>query len=439
MKNASGSGWISGKMAAALVVVSGLALVAFLGLSAYAPQFRTETAGRANVLSKSAIGFAGLKLMLEETGTPVWVSRTRERGDHDERLRILTPDAGYSGTAVAKLAASGKPLLIVLPKWMAAPDLLHTGWVRRWGAHSPVLVTSVLKGLDETTAVMRPGEVLPDPKPAKKADTKGKDGKGRNIKVGLEQPDAEKPYDVVLAGTPAFGPSPYPSRLRIDAFQAVAGDKWEPVLKDAKGYGVLVRLKGTQTYVLSDPDLLNTAALKNEAVAAGALALIHRLPGGNGQIGFDVTLAGFDEPKGLLRSMFGAPFLAVTFAALLAAALMAFRAMNRFGMPRTEERSFAFGKRSLADNTAGLIRVMGRGPGMAPRYAAAIRRLTAKTLRGGRAEDAQWLDAVETAGRITPTYSELLSEAETIANEPALLKLAAKLHDWKSRIIHERR
>lgn len=437
MKN-TGSGWISGKMAAALVVVSGLALVAYLALSAYAPQFRTETAGRANVLSKSAIGFAGLKLMLEETGTSVWVSRTRERGAYDERLRILTPDAGYSGAAVAKLVADGKPALIVLPKWMAVPDLMHAGWVRRWSAYDTTLVTSVLKGLDPTTAVMRPGEIFSG-KAAKKPDGKSKDAKADRIKTGISGPDPEKPYDVVFVGTPAFGPSPFPPRLTIDAFQSVAGDKWEPLVKDAKGYGVLVRLKGTQTYVLSDPDLLNTAALKNEAVAAGAIALIHRLPGGNGQIGFDVTLAGFDEPKSLLRSMFGAPFLAVTFAALLAAALMAFRALNRFGTPRPEQRSFAFGKRSLADNTAGLIRVMGRGPGMAPRYAAAIRRLTAKTLRGGRADDAQWLDAVEKAGRITPTYSELLSEAEAVANEPALLKLAAKLHDWKSRIIHERR
>jgi len=88
---------------------------------------------------------------------------------------------------------------------------------------------------------------------------------------------------------------------------------------------------------------------------------------------------------------------------------------------------------------ARLIRVMGRGPEMAPRYAAAIRRLAAKALRGGRAEDAEWLDAVERAGRIEPTYSELLSEAEKVSTEPALMKLAAKLHDWKSRIIHERR
>jgi hypothetical protein len=432
MKNESGAGWISGKMAAVLVVVSGLALVAFLALSAYAPQFRTETAGRANVLSKSAIGFAGLKLMLEETGQTVVISRKRER-EFNKILLILTPDAGNSGQSVANLAAGGKPTLIVLPKWITMPDYLHSGWVRKWRAYNPIEVTAVLKGLDPSTAIVRPGEPLF----AKPVDVKAKSVKGSKVRLAEREP--EKPYDLVLTGTPAFGASPFPPKVTIEGFQAVAGDKWEPMLTDAKGYGVLVRLRGTQTYVLSDPDLLNTAALKNEAVAAGALDLIRRLPGGQLFVVFDVTLAGFDEPKSLLHSMFGAPFLAASLAALLAAALMAFRALNRFGAPRTEERSFAFGKRSLADNTAGLIRVMGRGPGMAPRYAAAIRRLTAKTLRGGRAEDALWLDAVERAGRITPTYSELLSEAETIANEPALLKLAAKLHDWKSRIIHERR
>jgi hypothetical protein len=422
--------WISGRMAIALVVICAVALVAFMALSAYAPQFRTETAGRANVLSKSAIGYAGLKLMLEETGTTVWVSRTRARDEDDVGLLILTPDAGDSGETLAKLAAGGKPVLIVLPKWPALPDYLHSGWVRKLWPIDENMVAQTLKGLDGSTALVRPGEPDPDKAPDK-AKPEAKKEQPRDLTA--------KPYTVALAGTEAFGTNPYPARLTIEGFQAITGKKWEPLLTDGKGHSVLARLKGSETYVLTDPDLLNTMALKDEAVARGAVGLIRRLPGSDMYVGFDVTLAGFDTPKSLLSSLFGPPFLAATLLAILAAALMAFRALNRFGSPREEGRSFAFGKRSLADNTAGLIRVMGRGPQMAPRYAAAVRRLAAKALRGGRAEDAQWLDAVERAGGITPTYAELLSEAETVTTVPALMKLAARLHEWKSRIIHERR
>jgi hypothetical protein len=414
--------WISGGVAVGLVVVSALAMVAFLALSAYAPQFRTETGGRPNVLSKSAIGFAGIRVMLEETGTVVEVNRGHERLAGGGLL-ILTPDATSSGPSVAALAAGGAPVLIVLPKWVLVPDYLRSGWVRKVWAFDPTLVAAVLKGLDESATVVRPGE--PD------------NGKAKE-KPFSAKPKAEKPVEVVITSTPSFGPSPYPPKLTIDGFQTVAGKKWAAVLTDGKGHAVLAQLRGTNTFVLADPDLLNTAALKNERVAAGALTLISRLPGSKNEVVFDVTLAGFDAKRSLLRSVFGPPFLAATLCALLAAALMAFRAMNRFGSPREEERSFAFGKRSLADNTASLIRVMARGPGMAPRYAAAVRRLAAKTLRGGRVEDIEWLDAIERSSRIAPTYSELLVEAESVESETALMKLAAKLHDWKSRITHER-
>lgn len=415
-------GTISSGVAVALVAVSALAMLVFLALSAYAPQMRTESGGRPNVLSKSAIGFAGLKVLLEETGTKVVVNRTRER---NAALLILTPDVMTAGPAVAKLVGD-KPTLIVLPKWPPFPDYLHNGWVRKLGADNASMIAGVLKELDSSTNVVRPFD---PPKPNPKAKPAPKAAK--------KTPKA--PDRVFVAGTPAFGASPYPAVMTIDEFQTVTGKKWEPLLTDGKGHAVLARLKGTETYVLSDPDLLNTAALKSERMAAGALGLISRLPGRPGEVVFDVTLAGFDTPPSLLHSVFSAPFLAATIGALLAAALMAVRALNRFGTPRREGRSFAFGKRSLADNTAGLIRVMGRGPGMAPRYAAAVRRQAAKALRGSRVENVEWLDAVERAGGIEPTYGELLAEAERVENIPALMKLAAKLHDWKSRIIHERR
>lgn len=427
--------WISGKLVIALVVVTALAMLAFLGLSAYAPQLRTETAGRPNVLSKSAIGFAGLRLLLEATKTPVLVNRDRSRDEDDNGLYILTPDLNTSGQAVANLANDRPgPVLIILPKWPAIPNPFHSGWVIKLEAYSPSTVAGVLKGLEESSHVQ---QVRPPQDSAKKAAVK-------DSKVQPKPaPKPKKPSDwkappVTIAGTSGFGTSPFPAKLAIDNFQTVSGKKWIADLTDGHGRAVLAHLKGTKIYVLSDPDLANTAGLKNEAVAKGILTLIARIQESD-YASFDVTLAGFDTPPSLLHAIFAPPFLAATACALLAAFLMAFHALNRFGTPLPEDRAFAFGKKSLADNTAGLIRVMRRGPGMAPRYAAAVRRIAARALRRGKTEDVDWLDAVERASRLSPTYGEMLAEAGTVSTEPQLMRLADKLYAWKSKITHDRK
>lgn len=431
MAGRGGQNWISAGVAIALVAISAAAMLVFLALSAYAPELRSETGGRANVLSKSAIGFAGLRILLEELGTDTFISRSRD--PEREGLLILTPDANAPSSSVVYLA-SERPSLIILPKWPAFPNPLQAGWVVKFRSFEPVMAAAALKGLDPTTEVTqdRPAEIK-KPAPKKTAGQKMVEKLADPAKSG-----GLKRSLVRLAGSAAFGPSPFAKPLAIDNFQTVSGKLWVADITDGKGRAVLAHIKGSQTYVLSDPDLINTAALKDESVAAGAMAMIQRLPYGNDYAIFDVTLAGLDAPPSLLHAVFAPPFLAATLCALLAAAFLAFRAVNRFGTPRGETREFAFGKRSLADNTAGLIRVMGRGPGMAPRYAQAMRRIAAKALRRGKPEDVDWLDAVERAGRISPSYSELLTEAGTVETQSHLMALAAKLQDWKARITHAR-
>src|SRR5690606_1293743 len=115
----------------ALVVVGLVAFAGLVVLAAYAPELRTGADGRAHALAKSAVGFAGAPILMRGLGETVLVSRTRNHGGSDAAV-VLTPSLGTSTNELQRFAANG-PVLIVLPKWAAAPDLLRQGFVRKLG------------------------------------------------------------------------------------------------------------------------------------------------------------------------------------------------------------------------------------------------------------------------------------------------------------------
>lgn len=394
-------GWIGSKMALCLVLASALSMLAYLALSAYAPQLRSDSNGQANALSKSAIGFAGLRFLLEESGTDVVISRGR--APMRNGLLILTPQETSNSSEIAELSLNA-PTLIILPKWPAVGDPFHRGWVVKTQTYAPSVIAELLKGFAATSVIQhRSGEA----------------------RVAFAARVA--PFDV----------SPWARKMSIDTFQTIQGKGWVPDITDDLGDSVLVHLAGSQIYVLSEPDLVDTQALREPAAAEAALELVRRLRGRSAEVTFDVTLNGLGASPSLLRTAFAPPFLGATLCALLAAALLAFHAFSRFGTPRPEERTFAFGKRSLADNTAALIKMMNRQPRMARRYAMAVRRLAGRILKRGRAEEFNWLETVERTSNIHPGFAALIAEADLVDTDTALMKVAAKLHEWRMRITHE--
>src|SRR6202000_3481461 len=81
------------RVAIGLVLVSMLSLLAYFALSAYAPDFRNESDGEAHALSKSAIGFAGLRVLLDASG----ISNSVDRGIRAAAkpgVMIITPAPG---------------------------------------------------------------------------------------------------------------------------------------------------------------------------------------------------------------------------------------------------------------------------------------------------------------------------------------------------------
>ena len=77
--------FITPRMAVGLVLVSALSLIAYFALSAYAPDLRSDISGGGDALSKSAVGFAGARFLLDKADVPVTLGKAPPPPD-DNRL-----------------------------------------------------------------------------------------------------------------------------------------------------------------------------------------------------------------------------------------------------------------------------------------------------------------------------------------------------------------
>ena len=187
-------------------------------------------------------------------------------------------------------------------------------------------------------------------------------------------------------------------------------------------------------YILSDPDLLNNRGLADPANAAAAIAIVQALRAGNGPVAMDVTLNGLGKSPSLLRAAFAPPFLGATICALLAALLMGLHAATRFGPAWTPPRIFARGKMALADNSAALVKMMGREAAMAPRYVAGARNLVLERLGARRIAPAQQQALLDALTKTGESYEQLLTEASGARTGGDLLTVARKTFAWQRRI-----
>lgn len=393
-------------VATGLVLVSVISLIAFLALSAYAPDLRNEATSDANALSKSAIGFAGLRVLLDASGTPNSIDRgVVPREKLHPGLFILTPNLTSNNREIFRLSIPG-PSLIVLPKWLPSPDPTAYGRVLKTDTFGEEAIAKLLRGFSKDTKITQ------------------KSGAFRLYRfASVKSPTSAKTYSI-----------------QIDRLQTISGKGWIPIIVTQKGEAVLAESRLTSVYVLADPDLMNTHGLGDLPTTALALEIIARLRAGNGSVVFDVTLNGFRHSPNLLHAAFAPPFLGATLCAILAAMLIGLHAATRFGKPQTAPPAFALGKQALASNTADLIRMMHREPHMAIRYVATTRNLALRTLGIRRQMDLQQTDALlrsmERNGETT--YAELAAEAQQVKSRSHLVALATRLFRWRQGMIHAR-
>ncbi|HUJ46164.1 MAG TPA: hypothetical protein VLV55_03465 [Rhizomicrobium sp.] len=395
---------IGPRTAIALLLVSALSLLTYLLLSAYESDLSSEQTGAANALSKSAVGFAGIRYLLESADIDTVVGRTPPEVNRFG-IVVLTPDVDSSRENLKKMIGPG-PRLIVLPKWITMSDIDHPGWVVKMRALSPDSVRSVVSTIAGRSKVSQ------------------RHGSGRiRLKAAFGR----------FAGA-------VPDRaVTIDSLQTISGKGLDPCIVDEHGAAVLAQIRGTQAYILADADLFNNFGLRDVSVARAAFALPQLLRVSDRPISFDVTLNGFSQSPELLRTVFQPPILGATLCALLAAALLAFHALNRFGDPRSGPRVIPFGKRALADNTAAMLHLMHREVAMAPRYADTMLRVIAIRLGIPRSQaDSSWIAAIEKATPRSDRFARLRAEALAARSVGDLMQIATRLYSWKREILRER-
>lgn len=379
------------------IFASLLAAAGFFLLSTYAPDFRQPSIGGATPLSRSGIGYAGLAEWLKLSSEPPFMARSESDLETD-MLLIVTISPDSDPDALTHIIELRKDLytLFVLPKWATLPLAPHEGWEMKT-------------------------ERLPD--------RVFNDWLGRIAKAKLGNGESTvKQLDV--AGQMVNVP---------DQLQWVADQT--PLIAAGNGKAVLTEVEDRPFYILTDPDLINNAGLKDPDKAEAALKLIAFLQPEEGPVMFDLTLHGAGRKYDLAKLLVEPPFLALTLTILAAAALAFLHGLGRFGPPRAEGRAIAFGKRALVDTTAMLLRRAGRLEELGRRYAA-LARARAGVLLGapqglqGEALD-HWLDSRdkdETRG-----FTTLAQAAGEAKNLTQMNEAAKRLHDWTARRLSERR
>jgi hypothetical protein len=379
------------------IFASLLAAAGFFLLSTYAPDFRQAGNGGATPLSKSGVGYAGLAEWMRLTGNPSSMARTDQELGADMLLIVtISPESDPAALDHILELRQDQDILFVLPKWQTLPMEEHEGWNMKFGRLPDSVVNQWL-------------------------------GRIANAKIGVGQGTFQQ---LDIEGRLVAAP---------DELQWVADE--HPIIAAGNDKAVLTELDDKPFYVLTDPDLINNAALGDSDKAAAALDLIALLQPEKGPVMFDLTLHGAGRKYDLAKLLVEPPFLALTLTILAAAALAFLHGLGRFGPPRAELRAIAFGKRALVDTTAMLLRRAGRLEELGDRYAA-LARVRAGALLGapqglqGEALD-HWLDSRdkdETRG-----FTERAQAVGEAKNLTQMNEAAERLHDWTARRLSERR
>ena len=392
-----------------MIVVLAVGVLALAGLgvlSAYAPELKSGDDGGEHGLSRSSIGYGGLVRLLRATDTPVVLARGALGAGSMDSLLILTPTLQSSPDKLEDIQHEGS-VLVVLPKWRAGPLPEHRGWVSTMGLIPARAALSVL-----------PEEV--------------REGASLSELPGRQYVTLQRTRGDVLAGGPVM----------IESHRRLLGDQWLPVITDADGAAVVAVHKPTGLYVLADADLLNTQGLKTLAGARTAIDILDSLRAEKTPIVFDLTLHGFQRTRNLGRLLLEPPLLGMTLVFAALAGFAGWRAAVRFGPTRQQRRVVALGKRALADNTAGLVRMAKREHRMAAPYALLVRASVARAIGAPRnltgADLDAFLDRIGSASGATRPYTALAESARTAKTPADLMRVARDLHRWTKEMTHAR-
>lgn len=381
-----------------ILVAAGFILaLGFLLVSAYGDRIDRQRGNIPSQSSRFATGFYGLTKLVELAGGKVTLS-----GDPADRpeegILILTPNAGTTRAemeaALDEAAGPNAPVLVILPKWIAAPQRDRPRREQRIMLLPAERIAALLAPLAEATV------------------------------------EREKPGPLVIRTSlpiPAFRPP--------ESLQSLRGDKLYPLIAAPDGGAVLAEIPGKNIFILADPDLLNNHGLAHRANARAALAMLAGLdPQAPGTVVFDTMLPYGSGGRNLLQLAFEPPFAGVSLALLIAALLAGIATLARFGPVRREQRAVPFGKAALIDNIVSLARRARRTREGGSAYADAIRDWAARRLALARTLQGEALDAQLDAIPTTTSYTAATERVRAATTETELLHAAQALDDWRKEV-----
>jgi hypothetical protein len=389
--------------------------------------------GGAHAASNGLTGFAGLARLLEDRGHDVSLSRTEARLDEDSLL-VLTPRIFADGERIADIIEQRRytgPTLLILPKWLTMPTAgissveAPEGWVILSGAQPPAWIEHI-EGLGEVKLEI--------------AERKRWEGMG----LAGALPDSESALALQAASlsTPdRTSVLPLVTDENGDVLAGYLNDHGAyPLLDDAAGYspGDEVDEDLWPVVIVAEPDLMNNYGLADRDRAQLALTIVeatledYELP-----VVFDLTFPGLGQSENLLTLAFRPPFLAATLCLLLAALVIAWRALRRFGPPVAEAPALAMGKRQLARNGAGLIERAKRLHLLGPPYAALVAARIASALGIREAAPAAREAAIDRALAARGIAGDFAERAEALRrarHRGELLHAAGALHSIERKV-----
>lgn len=322
-----------------IVGVGIVSLLATLLLSVLASSQEPErSTADPNAFSYSAVGHRAFVALLERLGIDVTVSRYRsaERAGQGRPLLVLEPHADDRLAELEALVRGARnrraPLVVALPKWDVTATAFDRGWANRIELLSPYRVIETLEAVNKALASADDSLYL------------GAFGIARGERLT---------ETVSVLGRPTG------RRLALEPYQLLEDhDDLLPIITvDGVIDGarmLLAKVRDTDVYLLSDPDIVNTMGLGLGDHAHVGVAIVDEVLGVDAVV-VDEISHGFERAETIWQELMGFPLILVTLhvAGLLALALWA--AMARFGKPEPRPPRVPSGKQTLLDNTATLL------------------------------------------------------------------------------------
>ncbi len=458
-----------------LFLIGLFAFGALIVLGGFAKDLRKLPPGQATPRSISAVGYQAFSTYLKDLNYDIRETRgERARYDRRERLVIYTPSRP-SRRLNGTLKSEGEAInLIILPKWSVGQmtprrgEEGQKGWARKQRG-SGLQNANLYKAVPTDLPVLRRLDA-PSPDAQVFFSSPRQRGLSQAYKPDfnkLQYFDLTTRWAEYSEELKALRLKEIEDRRRKDA--EARGDAYERKKKDKKkektapnadsekedkapeplpdhevimkidGHAVLIRLEDTQTYVLSEPDLVNTMAFKTQGGAQLSSAILNEVIFSASTLpataDFDVSLHGIEKNRNLIKLMVTPPFLAASLCLLAAGGLVAWQGFNRFGDPARPRPDYAQGPVSLAKTAAEFMDIAGRADKTGGEYADLIRRQVAAELGykdRTTAHTDTLLDAREKRLKVQPSFADLKSAIAAAPDSQSYSHYARALSTWRT-------